>query len=198
VSVNSPYNHAAEPKLLAHDADGIREFDNPMPFWWSALFWGTFVYSVLYAGYYMIGVGPGVRADYDTALSDFYQEQAAKLGDLKPTVSTIRALMADPRMMQAAGGMYKANCATCHGPDGGGGTGPNLCDDSWLNVRQVTDINTVLTNGVVSKGMPAWSPRFTEAQLTLLTAYVAHLRGTSPVTSKAAQGNAIPTWNLQE
>ncbi len=182
------------PKLLAHDADGIREYDNPMPFWWSALFWGTFVYSVLYAGYYMIGVGPGVRRDYQDELSAFYQEQAAKLGDLKPTMDTIHTLAEDPKMMQAAAGIFRANCTTCHAADGGGGTGPNLCDGSYLNVKQVTDIFKVLQNGVVAKGMPAWGPRFGEAQLVLMSAYVAHLRGTTPAAPKAPQGEAIPPF----
>lgn len=183
-----------EPLLLVHDADGIREYDNPMPFWWSAIFWGTFVYGVLYAGYYMIGVGPGVRRDYQDELSAFYQEQAAKLGDLKPTVETIRSLANDPKMMQAAAGVFRANCVTCHGADGGGGTGPNLCDDSYLNVKQVTDIFKVLQNGVVAKGMPAWSPRFGDAQLVLMSAYVAHLRGSSPAAPKPPQGTAVPTF----
>lgn len=183
-----------EPLLLAHDADGIREYDNPMPFWWSAIFWGTFVYGVLYVGYYMIGVGPGVRRGYQDELSAFYQEQAAKLGDLKPTVETIRSLASDPKMMQAAAGVFRANCVTCHGADGGGGTGPNLCDDSYLNVKQVTDIFKVLQNGVVAKGMPAWSPRFGEAQLVLMSAYVAHLRGTTPAVPKPPQGSAVPAF----
>ena len=183
-----------EPLLLAHDADGIREYDNPMPFWWSALFWGTFVYSVLYAGYYMIGVGPGVRRDYQDELSAFYQEQAAKLGDLKPTFETIRKLADDPRMMQAAAGIFRANCTTCHAADGGGGTGPNLCDGAYLNVKQATDIFKVLDKGVVAKGMPAWGQRFGEAQLVLMSAYVAHLRGTTPAAPKPPQGETIPPF----
>jgi cytochrome c oxidase cbb3-type subunit 3 len=183
-----------EPLLLAHDADGIREYDNPMPFWWSALFWGTFVYSVLYAGYYMIGVGPGVRRDYQDELSAFYQEQAAKLGDLKPTFETIRKLADDPRMMQAAAGIFRANCTTCHAADGGGGTGPNLCDGAYLNVKQATDIFKVLDKGVVAKGMPAWGQRFGEAQLVLMSAYVARLRGTTPAAPKPPQGETIPPF----
>jgi cytochrome c oxidase cbb3-type subunit 3 len=183
-----------EPHLLSHEADGIREYDNPMPFWWSALFWASFIYSVLYVGYYMIGVGPGVRRDYDDDLSAFYQAQAAKLGDLKPTEETMRGLASDPKMMQAAAGMFRANCATCHAVDGGGGTGPNLCDGAYLNVKQVNDIYTVLQKGVVAKGMTAWSPRFGEAQLVLLSSYVAHLRETTPAAPKAPQGQTVPTF----
>jgi len=183
-----------EPLLLAHEADGIREYDNPMPFWWSAIFWGTIVFSGLYAMYYMIGVGPSVQADYENDMSSFFQEQAAKLGDLKPTELTILSLANDPKMMQAGAGLFKANCAVCHGADGGGGTGPNLCDDSFLNVKKPEDIFTVISGGIVQKGMPAWSARFGEAQMVLLSAYVAHLRGTAPAAPKAPQGSAIAAW----
>lgn len=185
---------AAEPVLLAHEADGIREYDNPMPFWWSAIFWGTIVWSALYAMYYMIGVGPGVKSEYESDMSAFFQEQAAKLGDLKPTELTILSLANDPKMMQAGAGIFKANCAVCHGADGGGGTGPNLCDESYLNVRKPEDIFTVISEGLVQKGMPAWNMRFGEAQMVLLSAYVAGLRGTEPGSPKAAQGSPIAPW----
>ncbi|MFO0963631.1 MAG: cbb3-type cytochrome c oxidase N-terminal domain-containing protein [Phycisphaerales bacterium] len=187
---------AHEAQILEHDADGIREYDNPMPFWWSAIFWGTIFFSGLYILYYMVGIGPSVRQDYDDEVAGFFQEQAAKLGDLKPTPMTIKSLMDDPKMMKAAAGLFASNCVVCHTKDGGGGTGPNLCDDSYLNVKKVEDIFTVISNGVVPKGMPAWDKRFGEAQRVLLTAYVAGLRGTHPATPKDPQGDPIPAWSF--
>jgi cytochrome c oxidase cbb3-type subunit 3 len=187
---------ATEPTLLDHDADGIREYDNPMPFWWSAILWGSVVFSALYALYYMVGVGPGHAQEFDGELSGFYQEQAARLGDLQPDDGTMASLMADPRMMQAAAGMFGANCASCHAKDGGGGTGPNLCDDSYLNVKVAGDVFKVISAGVVAKGMPAWDKRFGQAQRVLLASYVAHLRGTRPAAAKDPQGTAIAAWAL--
>ncbi len=184
----------AEAELLNHEADGIREYDNPMPFWWSAIFRGTFFFSFAYVLYYMIGVGPGHAQEYDDEVGSFFQEQAARLGDLKPTSGTMGALLEDPKMMQAAAGLFATNCAVCHAKDGGGGTGPNLCDDAYINVKQMTDLYGVISNGVVAKGMPAWDKRFGEAQRVLLASYVAHLRGTKPAAPKAAQGDAIPAW----
>lgn len=190
----NPQSAESAPLIAGHDVDGIREYDNPMPFWWSAIFWGTILFSMLYALYYMVGVGPSVRQDYDDEVSAFFQEQAAKLGDLNPTPATLLQLGNDPKMMQAAQGLFKTNCAVCHGPDGGGGTGPNLRDNSYLNVKKVDDIFTVITNGVVPKGMPSWEKRFGKSQRVLLAAYVAHLRGQTPPGSKAPQGNEIPAW----
>jgi len=146
--------------------------------------------------YYMIGVGPSHVQEFDEERSVFFQEQAARLGDLQPTPATISSLMADPRMMQAAAGMFGSNCATCHAKDGGGGTGPNLCDESWINVKVAPDIFAVMSSGVVSKGMPAWDKRFATSQRVLLAAYVAHLRGTTPAQPKAAQGGTIAPWAL--
>ena len=34
-------------RLLDHDYDGIREYDNPMPRWWLYTFWACILYSVL-------------------------------------------------------------------------------------------------------------------------------------------------------
>jgi len=187
---------ASEPTLLNHDADGIREYDNPMPFWWSAILWGSIAYSALYAMYYMVGAGPGQAQEFDGELSAFYQEQAARLGDLQPDDQTLSSLMADGRMMQAAAGMFGANCASCHAKDGGGGTGPNLCDDSYLNVKAAGDVFRIVSEGVVSKGMPAWDKRFGQAQRVLLAAYVMHLRGTAPAAPKEPQGSPAAAWSL--
>ncbi len=38
--------------LTDHTYDGIREYDNPLPAWWTWLFIGTVVFSVLYFPYY--------------------------------------------------------------------------------------------------------------------------------------------------
>ncbi len=181
--------------LLEHTSDGIQEYDNPRPAWWTGSFWACILFSFLYAGLYMVGAGPGMHAEYRADLGVFYEAQFAKLGDLKPTPEVILRLAADPKVMQAAHGMFIANCAVCHAKDGGGGTGPNLTDGSYVNIKSVDDIFTVISNGVIPKGMPAWDKRFGEAQRVLLAAYVAHLRSTTPATPKAPQGDTIPPWS---
>ncbi|MCE9619651.1 MAG: c-type cytochrome [Planctomycetes bacterium] len=181
-------------KILEHEADGIQEYDNPMPFWWSAIFWLTIVFGYFYFGYFVVGVGASAQRDYQSELAVFYQEQFGKLGDIKPTQASILGLAADPKWMKAAQGLFAANCAVCHTADGGGGTGPNLCDNNYINVKKVEDIYKVVSGGLVAKGMPQWSGRFSEPQLVLLSGYVAHLRGTTPAVPKAPQGEPIPPW----
>ena len=186
-----------EAKILDHNYDGIREYDNPMPFWWSALFWGTFFFSVPYYLYYHVGVGPTLNDNLEAEVGEFVEAQAAALGDLKPDAKTILSLVQnDPKLKTGASVMFRSNCAICHGPEGGGRTGPNLCDDSYINIKQPEDFVRVIRDGVAGKGMPNWGKRFSEPQLVLLASYAASLRGTKPAEAKEAQGTVVPQWSV--
>jgi len=192
-----PDTPTGEP-VREHAFDGIREYDNPMPFWWTAIFWLTFAFSVPYFFYYTFGVGERVEQAYERDLGEFYEAQAAMLGDISADVPTLVSLSHDPKMRLAGQALFRSNCATCHGSDGGGGTGPNLTDDRYLNVREITDLHRVIRDGVVGKGMPEWGSRFSDPQLVLLAAYVAGLRGAETEAPKAPQGEAIAPWPAVE
>lgn len=187
-----------EPKLLASSYDGIREYDNPMPFWWSAIFWATILFSVPYFVFYHLGAGATLGASYEAEVGAFAAEQAKALGDLKPDERTILTLVSDPKLKLGAQLMFRSNCAVCHGPEGGGSTGPNLTDDQFINVKTPEDIYRIIKDGIVAKGMPSWEKRFSQSQLVLLASYVASLRGTAPVNAKAPQGTAIAPWPAVE
>ena len=185
---------STEPRVFDHAYDGIQEYDNPMPGWWTFLFWATFLFSVPYFYYYTFGIGERLNDSYDAEVAAFFEVQAKQLGDLKPDEPTMLRLAADAKMMSAGGSLFKGNCATCHAADGGGGTGPNLTDGSYINVKSMPDIHRVIQNGVEAKGMPAWGKRFSGPQLVLLASYVAHLRGTTPAAPKAPQGEPVAPW----
>lgn len=184
------------PRILDHECDGIREYDNPMPFWWGAIFWASILFALPYFVFYHLGgVGESVATDYESEVGAFYEMQAAKLGDLKPDNATIVALSHDEKKMLAGRNMFKANCAVCHAPDGGGKTGPNLTDETYINIRQPADIFRVVSDGVQAKGMPEWKQRFSEPQRVLLAAYVASLRGTTPASPREPQGERVAPWS---
>ncbi|MHA6203406.1 cytochrome-c oxidase, cbb3-type subunit III [Dyella soli] len=70
-----------------------------------------------------------------------------------------------------------ATCAACHGPDGKGNPAlgaPNLTDHVWLHGGAVADVETSIRNGRQGH-MPAWSPRLSDDQIRVLSAYVYHL-----------------------
>jgi cytochrome c oxidase cbb3-type subunit 3 len=57
-------------RLLDHEYDGIQEYDNPMPRWWTFLFWVTIVFAALYwFNVPGIGVGKGRIVAYDREMA---------------------------------------------------------------------------------------------------------------------------------
>ncbi len=183
-------------QLIDHDCDGIREYDNPLPGWWTNIFWATILFSALYPAYYHLGVGPTVQQELEWDIAHAAEEQIARLGPITPDNPTIVLLSADAKRVLVGRTMFRTNCATCHGADGGGGVGPNLCDGVYLNIKSPEDIYKVVRDGVVAKGMPSWSSRYNDTQLALLAAYVASLRGSQPAAPKAPQGTLEPpAWS---
>ncbi len=191
---NTNQHQTSDAKILGHNYDGIREYDNPMPAWWTGLFWGTILFSVPYFIYFHFGVGATLQQDYELEVGVFVEAQSAALGDIKPEEQTILSLVSDPKLKMGASVMFRSNCAICHGPEGGGRTGPNLTDDSYINIKKVEDIFSILKTGVVAKGMPEWGNRFSDPQLILLASYVASLRGTKPAEAKEVQGTPVAPW----
>jgi cytochrome c oxidase cbb3-type subunit 3 len=181
--------------LLDHEYDGIREYDNPLPSWWSWLWLASMVFSVAYVFWYHIGLGPSVHDNYQKEVTVYVERMLAQLGDIQADNATILTYMDNQDWMAAAGGMFVGNCSQCHRTDGGGNVGPNLTDDAYKNVKEPKDLFTVITEGVKGTGMNAWEDRLSEPQRILLAAYVASLRGTVPADGKAAEGAAIPAWS---
>lgn len=180
------------PVLLDHASDGIQEYDNALPGWWTGLFWATIVFSLFYPFYYEWGIGPSVLSEYQAEVTEAAEAQLARLGPLEPDNATIVALAEDPKKVLVGRALFRTNCSACHAADGGGGVGPNLTDGTFINISQPSDIARVIHDGVIAKGMPAWSPRFNQTQITLLAAYVASLRGTTPAAPKPPQGDKTP------
>jgi cytochrome c oxidase cbb3-type subunit III len=67
-----------------------------------------------------------------------------------------------------------ATCAACHGPEGKGNPdigSANLTDKIWLHGAGEAAIIKRINEGKINQ-MPAWSEKFTPAQIHVLTAYV--------------------------
>ncbi len=115
------------------------------------------------------------------------------LGDLTGDEQTILLYMDDEHMMQAMRGLFISQCASCHGANGAGATGPNLTDDHYLIIKNLEGIYKNIKWGSIAKGMPPWNGILTETEMVLLTAYVANLRGTS-TEGKIPEGVIIEPW----
>lgn len=187
---------AHEPQVLDHEYDGIQEFDNPTPGWWHALFWLFIVFSFFYVmmDFSSSPLLPGYKDRYNSAVLAATMKKFETLGDLEPTAMTFASYTKSDEWMNYAASTFKSNCASCHGPDGGGVVGPNLTDEYGKNIRTIEDIYTVIEKGAAGGAMPAWGARFHPNDLVLLTSYVASLRGTSPMIGKAPEGEPMEAW----
>jgi cytochrome c oxidase cbb3-type subunit 3 len=168
--------------LLDHNYDGIQELDNPLPRWWVYLFYATIVFGILYFVYYGFGIGP-----------DLHEELESHMQVIAPQTQVAidyDALENDPAKIEAGKAIYAAKCAACHGPDGGGTIGPNLTDTYWIHGEgRLSDIVTVIQKGVPEKGMLSWETLLSPEDLQSVAVYVHSLKGTTPATPKAPEGN---------
>ncbi len=197
---------AAEDHLTDHNYDGIQEYDNPLPGWWVAIFWGSIIWSFLYFGWYHAGPGRGMLDNYSASMSalDEVREAAAdrrlsSYGELKPDQATLLALMADEDLMKSQESVWQVRCVACHLGDGRGLVGPNMTDDAYINVKKIEDIVTLVTDGVIAKGMLPFANQLSEREIIMISAYAASLRGKAldpsiAMPAKAAQGEVIPPW----
>lgn len=177
-----------EEKLLDHEYDGIREYDNPMPRWWLWTFYATILFVPLY---YVLphpfGEGEGNVAEYEASVA---KAQAAMPQEAAPTVTDeqLITMQSDRALLAEGKTVYDANCAVCHRADGGGLIGPNLTDDAWIHGGSPTQIRHLIAVGVLAKGMPPWERILRPEQVDAVTAYVLSLVGTNPPNAKAPEG----------
>ena len=184
--------------LTDHAYDGIQEYDNPLPGWWKWFFVASIAYSVLYWMFFHMGA-PN-RSMFDFLSADeaaLAQKQYGTLGELEQDRATLVRFTQERDWLQYGKSIYRTNCQSCHGPDGGGLVGPNLTDVKWKNVRHIEDIMQVVNNGAANNAMPPWKQRFSDSRdIIMVSAYVASLLGTSPTAAKAPEGNVeLASWD---
>ncbi len=183
-----------------HSYDGIQEYDNPIPGWWKWLFIGTIIWSPLYLMWFHAPSAERRVADgYDRAYAENLRLQFGELGDLAADEATIARFINDEKWLAVGAATFQTNCVTCHGRDAGGGSGPSLTDDLFINIETLGDIGGILENGANAGAMPAWKNRLHPTELALTAAYVASLRGTSEVANYAGDpGEPIAPWNVPD
>jgi cytochrome c oxidase cbb3-type subunit III len=177
-------------RLLEHEYDGIREYDNPMPRWWLLTFAGTIIFSVIY--YFNVGPvgnGNGRIADYEADMKAFAAAHPAPTADASP--EKLLALVSDKAAVEQGKAVFTKNCVACHGPDGGGIIGPNLADNYWIHGGTIGEVYKTVTTGVLEKGMPPWGKVLKPDELERVVAYVTTLHGTTPANPKAPQGTLV-------
>ncbi|MCE9613499.1 MAG: c-type cytochrome [Lentisphaerae bacterium] len=176
-------NPEKESGLFAHDADGITELDNQLPRWWLWLFILTVIWAVGYLFYFEIArIGLTSSAAYEAEMAAAGKNMPAA-DATPPEPSTDNAVLSSGQMV------FLKNCVTCHGPQGGGLIGPNLCDNFFIHGPAFADTVHTIREGVPAKGMITWKTVLKPQDIQAVASYVWKLRGTSPSNPKAPQGD---------
>ena len=172
-----------------HNYDGIQEYDNPLPKWWTWMFIGSFVFSIGYVAHYMLGNGEGIHDDYLSEVKAFEQAEEKRLMAMGEVSEDVLGQMAANSSSVAKGReTYVSVCTQCHAENGEGKIGPNLTDAAWIHGDgSLMAIYKTVSEGVLAKGMPAWGKQLSPTDLRSVVAYVGSIRNTN-VPGKEPQG----------
>lgn len=171
----------------AEDADGIEEYDNPLPDWWV----GMFILSIAFAAVYPIWFHSG-----NTQLEQYEREMAAA-NERWPQNDALAELPTDAATIAEGAEIFTSTCASCHKADMTGGIGPNLVDAEWIHGGTGQDILKTVTEGVSSKGMPAWGAILGPKKVQAVSAFVLSKQVLKPVPAAVATP-APPVENAPE
>ncbi len=179
-----------EDRLLDHNYDGILEYDNPLPGWWVWLFILTTIFAGIYLFYYHLAeIGELQEQEY---ISEIKAVEAAG-GSLAQRNEKLWAnvqfvALDDATALNEGKEIFVKNCVSCHGPDGGGGIGPNMTDNFYIHGKGIEATMNTVINGVPEKGMVSWKAILKPEEVQKVASYVLSLHGTTPTNPKAPQG----------
>ena len=181
-----------EDKVL-HEMDGIEEYDNPMPGWLMAIWWGSLIFSAAYLIFFALSFGEGsmeaeYRAETQRAL-DAVQAHFDANRLVPPSPSHLLAGAKDPAVLEIGAARFARSCASCHGEKAQGLIGPNLTDDRWIHGGSVEQVFQSVAKGWPAKGMPPWGRVVKPEELAALVSFVRSIQGSNPPNARPAEGD---------
>ena len=188
---------ADDGRLLGHSYDGIREYDNPLPSWWSLVFIATIAFSLLYFAYYDIaGWGRSPADSYRVALAGWQSiYKAGPSGGDGPSVTEemLAAGTENPDVVARGAEVFAARCIGCHGANAAGQIGPNLTDLYQVHGATRMDLYGTIVGGAPGTAMIAWGETLKPNEIVAVTTFVSSLRGKN-LTGKEPQGKPVPAF----
>jgi cytochrome c oxidase cbb3-type subunit 3 len=183
-----------EARLMGHAYDGIREYDNPLPSWWSIVFAASFVFAFLYFAYYSVaGWGKTPAESYRIALAGWQASYKGGPAGGGPSVTEemFAAGTENPEVVARGAEVFTNRCVGCHAADGRGQIGPNLTDLFQLHGTSRIDLYGTVLGGVPGTAMIAWGEVMKPTEIIAVTTYVSTLRGKN-LPGKEPQGKPVP------
>lgn len=158
-------------QVLGHadEADGIEEYDNPLPNWWLGLFYFTIVWALVYGVHYHF-----VAHRSQTRVLAAEMADADRRWPREAAAAAAATVDLSEANVEAGEAVFKANCVACHGAELTGGIGPSLIDTTWIHGGTPEAIQHTITVGVPEKGMLTWGPILGPEKVAQVTAYVVH------------------------
>lgn len=187
-----------EPALMAHSYDGIREYDNPLPGWWRAIFWGSIVFAAGYfVWFHIAGYGQTPAQKYEAALAEYNgKKQLREAADAaNVNEELIKRDAGDSNVTAHGAEIFASRCASCHTADGRGLIGPNLTDLFQLHGTTRMDIFNTVRTGVPGTAMPAWGEQMAASDVVAVASFVVTLRGKNVAGGKAPQGQPVEMFD---
>ncbi len=181
-------------QTTGHAADGIEEYDNPLPYWWFLMFILTMVFGVGYLVVYPgLGNFPGLLG---WSQVQQWENEVARAEERFSAVRfrylamPVEQVLEHPEALRMGQRLYAVNCSVCHGADAKGAYGfPNLADSDWLWGGTPDAIKHTLINGRNAQ-MPAWESVLGDEGIRNVAAFVLQLNGRDVDETIAAAGQA--------
>ena len=183
-------------ETTGHKWDGdLAEYNNPLPRWWSWLFYLTIAFSLAYLVLYPgLGSWKGTLGWSQVTQLKEEQELAEKqYGPLykKFASADVHALMKDPEALAIGQKLFLNNCAQCHASDGAGSRGfPNLTAGAWQWGGDANAIKATIAegrNGV----MPPFGAALGREEVKNVAQYVRSLSGLTADSIRVAMGREV-------
>lgn len=191
--------------ILDHGFDGIKELDNALPQWWMAMFYMGIVFMVVYMIAYSFTdfAHPYVEYEENNAVEQAKVDEWIKNNDI--TIDQAVNKYTEQQAIDEGKKVFEQTCATCHTANGGGGIGPNLTDNYWVNQTEeelFKNIYDIVYNGSPKNPqMRAFGQKheLTGLAIEKVASYVYYLNQDAPEVTvneggAKPQGDIVSRW----
>jgi cytochrome c oxidase cbb3-type subunit 3 len=175
--------------------EDLAEYNNPLPRWWSWLFYITIVFSLGYLVLYP-GLGSWKGTLGWTQVGELKSENERAERQFAPLYDRFAAMDVDALAKNAEAlavgqKLFLNNCAQCHASDGGGSRGfPNLTDRDWLWGGDASTVKATIAEGRTGT-MPPFGPALGEQGVKDVAHYVLSLSGRTHDSLRKARGEPL-------
>jgi cytochrome c oxidase cbb3-type subunit III len=173
--------------------EDLAEYNNPLPRWWSWLFYLTIAFALGYLVLYP-GLGSWRGTLGWTQVGQLDDEKAVAEKQYAPLYQKFAAMEVDelaksPQARVVGQKLFLNHCAQCHASDGGGSRGfPNLTDRDWLWGSDAKTIEATIAGGRTGI-MPPFGEALGEDRIKDVAHYVMSLSGGAADSIRVAKGS---------